>query len=101
MSEGLTRIDYQVYEALCQAASDGAPCPMNLDLEEMFGYSSASQGARLIRRLEERNMIRVERYQRFRRVQIVETGKWTAFADGQRSYGAHVPRGARQAGVGV
>lgn len=84
-----------VYEALVEAAGSNLPCPLNLDLEMMTGFNSNSMGPVLVRRLEEKGLIIVKRFQRFREVQIVATGQWTARSASQRTAKAHVPRGTR------
>jgi hypothetical protein len=91
----LTLPEQQVYDALCEAAANGEPCPLNLDLEMITGFSSGSMGPVLVARLEAKGLIRVRRYQRFREVQIVATGQWTARSPSQHVERAHVPRGAR------
>ncbi|MAO03586.1 MAG: hypothetical protein CL804_03525 [Citromicrobium sp.] len=93
----LTYAERMTYQAICAAADAGLPCPLNLDIEDLTGFSSASMGSSLVRRLEQKGLIRVERYQRFRRVQVCATGKWTARPEGQRSRRKHVPRGAGSA----
>ena len=84
-----------VYEALCEAAANGDVCPNYLDLNEIGGFDSSSWSPTVVKRLERRGLIVVERYQRFRRVQIVATGQWTARSPSQRVEHPHVPRGAR------
>lgn len=93
----LSWAERETYQAICAAADQGLPCPLNLDIEDLTGFSSSSMGACLIARLEQKGLIRVERYQRFRRVQVCATGKWTARPEGQRSKRKHVPRGAGSA----
>lgn len=82
-----------IYDALCRAAEAGEPCPLNLDLEMMIGCSSSSGAPTVVKRLEERGLIKVIRFQRFRRVQICATGKWTMKAPNQQTTSIHVPRG--------
>lgn len=84
-----------VYAELCRAAEEGEPCPNNIDLEILAGYDSCSMGALTISRLEQRGLIRVVRYQRYREVMIVETGKWTAKHPAMKTFKPHVPRGTR------
>lgn len=80
---------------LSAAAEANEPCPVNIDIEVELGYESCSMGALTISRLERRGLIVVKRYQRFREVQIVETGKWTARHPSMHTDRPHVPRGAR------
>lgn len=82
-----------VYDELCRAAEAGEPCPLNLDLEMMIGCSSSSGAPTAVKRLEERGLIRVIRFQQFRRVQICATGQWTMKAPNQQTTSHHVPRG--------
>ena len=97
MTRELTHAERQVLNAIQTAAEKGEQCPLNLDLEMLTGYNSASMGPKLVARLEEKGFIIVERYQRFRRVMICETGKWTAVSPSQRSLRKHVARGAGSA----
>jgi DNA-binding MarR family transcriptional regulator len=66
-----------VLRALIRAANAGQPCPKADDLQELLGCYSNSTPTEVIRRLEKRGLIKVERYQRGRRVTIVSTGKMT------------------------
>lgn len=79
------------------AAEHGRPCPVNIDLEVAAGFNSSSMGAKLVRKLEHRGLIRVSRYQRFRLVEIVATGKTTARHPSMRGDMPLVRRGARAA----
>lgn len=82
-----------VYAALCQAADASEPCPLNLDLEMLLGCGSGSTAPTAVKRLEQYGFIRVIRFQRFRRVQICATGKWTCQPPSQKTTSQHVPRG--------
>jgi len=82
-----------IYDALCEAAEAKRPCPLNLDLEMMIGCESASTAPSIVRRLEQRGLIEVIRFQRFRTVKIVATGEWTRKAANQQTTSPHVPRG--------
>jgi len=90
----LTAWEIIAYDELYNAAERGEPCPLNLDIEMLFGCSSGSTVPKYIRRLEERGLIIVKRYQRFREVQIVATGKWTKRSEAMHVVRPHVPRGA-------
>ena len=68
----------EILKALTRAADAGAPCPMNAVLDARIGASSASTSATIVKRLEGWGLIRVERWQRERRVTIVATGRATA-----------------------
>jgi len=94
MTAVLNEAELRVYELLVEASESGLPCPQNIDLEILAGFDSTSMGPKLIRKLEAKGLIRVVRYQRFREVQIVETGKWTARPASMHVDRPHVPRGA-------
>lgn len=83
-----------IYDALANAAEHHEPCPINLDMEMMIGCNSGSTVPKYVRRLEEKGLIVVRRYQRFREVQIVATGKWTKRSEAMHVERPHVPRGA-------
>lgn len=69
--------DALLLSTLTDAADRGVPCPTNEDLADMLGFGlSAPPG--IMRRLEMRGLIRVEKYQRERRVTIMSTGNKTA-----------------------
>lgn len=97
MGVALTYAERVALEAITQAAEENHVCPTNLDLEEITGYNSASMGPKLVRLLEEKGFIQVQRFQRFRRVKVVETGKWTAQDPLQKTRRKHVPRGCGSA----
>lgn len=92
--DSLSRFDRAIYFELCRAAEAGEVCPNYLDLNEVAGYESASASPYAVARLEAKGLIIVKRYQRFREVQIVETGKWTAKHPSMHTDRPHVPRGA-------
>jgi hypothetical protein len=81
------------YDALAAAADADRPCPLNLDIEMLVGCRSGSVVPGLVARLERKGLIKVVRYQRFRRVMIVATKKWTRQQPGQHRFEPHVPRG--------
>lgn len=93
---GLNEQERVIYEAIFAAAENDLVCPNYLDLNEVAGYESASSSPSVVKRLEIKGLIRVVRYQRFRRVQIVATGKWTARHPSMHVERLHVPRGARR-----
>lgn len=86
-----------IYQMIYEAAEDGLPCPINLDLEDAAGFNSASMGCKTMQRLQTKGLIKVIiTGQRFRVVQVVANGKWTANPPGQKTFGKHIPRGARR-----
>lgn len=91
--DSLSRYDRAIYAELYRAAEAGEVCPNYLDLNEVAGYESASSSPHAVARLERLGLIRVVRFQRFREVQIVETGKWTARHPSMHVDRPHVPRG--------
>lgn len=92
---GLTDDEVIIYAALFDAAERGLPCPVSDDLNDLTDRSSTSASSTIMRRLAERKglIVRDISNQRFRRVQIVATGKWTAPSEDMRSIGNHMPRG--------
>lgn len=82
-----------VCDAIWQVAEAGQPYPLNLDFEMLIGCSSSSYAPRLVKQLEKRGLIKVVRFQRFRRLQIVATGEWTRKASNQKTTAMHVPKG--------
>lgn len=92
---GLTWTERTTYRALAEAAEAGLPCPSNIDIEMLCGYNSCSMGPVMVKRLERKGFIRVERYQRFRIVEIVATGARTARAANMRADTPHIPKGTQ------
>ena len=68
-----------------------------VDIEVAAGFNSSSMGPKLVRKLESRGLIRVSRFQRFRLVEIVATGKQTARHPSMHADRPLVRRGARSA----
>lgn len=93
----LSPSEAKAYALIYDAAERFIPCPQNLDLEIAAGFNSTSMGPKLVNRLEHKGLIVVKRYQKFREVQIVATGKWTAPSESMHVIRPHVPRGARRA----
>lgn len=91
--------EQMIYDELCRAAEAGLACPDYLDLNEIAGLESSSSSPTLVRRLEDKGLIKVTRFQRFRIVEITATGKQTARHPSMKTFKPHVPRGTRsQAG---
>lgn len=91
--EPLTPVEQMVYEILMEAAENNSVCPDYLDLNEVCGFESSSASPGVVKRIEKKGWIKVERYQRFRQVMIVETEKWTARSPSQHTTNPHVRRG--------
>ena len=79
---GLFYRDDVVYAAYLAAAERGLPAPTCDQLCDLLdngdGGPVVATTVNITRRLEQRGLIRVVRYQRYREVQIVATGQWTA-----------------------
>ena len=65
-------------DCIIAAAEAGRVAPTGDELQECCGCDSISTTVNLVQRLERKGLIRVERYQRTRRITIVSTGKATA-----------------------
>jgi predicted MarR family transcription regulator len=94
----MTKAERAAYDMLCQAAENNEPCPLNMDIEFALGFNSTSMGPKMIRKLEEKGLIVVQRFQKYRTVEIVATGKQTALSPSMHVVRPHVPRGARTSG---
>ena len=94
----LSPAEQVIYQMVYEAAELCQPCPLNMDLEDAAGFNSTSMGTTIMQRLEKKGLIRVVTTgQRYRRVQVIATGKWTGNDPRQKTVGVHVPRGARRA----
>ncbi len=81
-----------IYRKLCDAAEAGLPCPSNRELAGERGSSPAS-GLSMILAIEAKGYIVIHRHGHTRRrVEILESGKFTAWAN--RSYTTNVVRPA-------
>jgi hypothetical protein len=83
----LSPAEQVIYQMIYEAAEIGDVCPINIDLEMAAGFNSCSMGSAVVKRLESKGLIKVDRFQKFREVEIVATGKRTA-----RSVSMHVTR---------
>lgn len=88
----LTYTERLTFEAICAAAEAGRPCPSNNEILEMTGYNAVAMAPLMVAKLEERGLIRVDRRQRCRIVEIVATGKRTAVPTGHHNENPHVPK---------
>ena len=93
LNPSLSSSERIAYDLICAAAEAGEPCPNNIDIEVTIGAESTSMGPWIVRRLELKGLIFVKRYQRFREVKIMATGKWTARPKSMAAIKPHVPRG--------
>lgn len=92
---GLTWTERTTFRAIREAAQAGLPCPTNIEIEVLCGYNSCSMGPMMLRKLETKGFIKVERYQRYRIVEITATGERTGRSAMMRDQTPHVPKGAR------
>lgn len=63
---------------LTAAAKSGEPCPSNEALAAVFGFASVSGPVKILSKLERKKLIRVERFNSARVVEILATGARTA-----------------------
>ena len=94
MVNQLTKFEWVVLQMIERAADRGQPAPSNLDIEMEIGCNSSSIAPAIVKRLEEKGIIAVKRYQRAREITIIATGKQTARHPQRRTNRPHVPRGA-------
>lgn len=94
----LTAKEQIAYQAIHYAAANDQPCPVNIELEFLMDCDSTSMGPWIIARLEQKGVIIVRRFQRFREVYVVELNKWTARHPSMHQDKPHVPRGLRSRG---
>lgn len=95
ITQDLSRSERIAYRMIHEAAEQGRPCPTNLDIEMEIGCASTSSAPNAVRRLEDRGLIEVIRFQRFRDVRIFATGKTTAPHPDRHTTRKHVPRGMK------
>lgn len=69
--------DAAVLAAITRAAENGQPCPTNDVLAGLISADSAATSVKVMRRLEKRGLIVVERFGMSRIVTVVESGKRT------------------------
>lgn len=89
----LSPAEQVVYQMIYEAAENGQPCPVNIDFEIAAGFESSSMGSVTVARLEAKGLIKVERFQKFREVEVIATGKRTARASNMHVVRPHVARG--------
>lgn len=68
------RLTERLFEMLTVAARLGAPCPTNSEIADRLGLTKPEIAVDLMKLLEQRGRITVERFQRSRVVTIVESG---------------------------
>lgn len=90
----LTPQERTIYQALVDAAENSLVCPNYLDLNELVGYESSSSSPAVVGRLEDKGLIvRTIDNNRFRRIKIVATGKWTKPSPDMRTSSPFVVKG--------
>lgn len=93
-SEYLTAWERTILDAIVDAAEHGRPAPKAIELQDLCGCLSISITVHIVRRLERKGLIRVERYQRSRRITIVSTGRTTAAVSNRTPHWRSKPRPA-------
>lgn len=90
----MTKAETVVLAMIEEAAENQWPCPVNIDLEVAAGFSSCSMGSKIVRLLERKGLVIVERSQKARRVQVIASGKWTAWPSWHKAGVVRMDRGA-------
>jgi DNA-binding MarR family transcriptional regulator len=91
-AEGLTAMEREALALIAEATEAGRQAPTADDIQERTGCNSISTTVNLVRRLELRGLIEVERFQRTRRITLVSTGKRTAAVSNQTPHWRNTPR---------
>ena len=73
-TERLPEMERVVLALIAEAAEAGHQAPTADDIQERTGCNSISTTVNLVRRLEVRGLIEVERFQRTRRITVVSSG---------------------------
>ena len=95
-TEGLPEMERATLALIAEATEAGRQAPTADDIQERTGCNSISTTVNLVRRLELRGLIEVERFQRTRRITLVSTGKRTAAVSNETP---HWRKGARPRSV--
>ena len=74
----LTEWERKTLALIAEAAQSGRRAPTADDIQEHTGCNSISTTVHIVQSLEKRGLISVERFQRSRRITILETGMRTA-----------------------
>ena len=91
-TQGLTEMERETLELIAEATEAGRQAPTADDIQERTGCNSISTTVNLVRRLELRGLIEVERFQRTRRITLVSTGKRTAAVVNETPHWRSTPR---------
>lgn len=78
LSDFMHERDREGLVILMRAANQGLPCPSNEHFCAALGFKSSSAVVYMMDRLQRRGLIKVQRFQRSRVVEIVLSGKKTA-----------------------
>ena len=89
---GLPEMERVALALIAEAAEAGRQAPTADDIQERTGCNSISTTVNLVRRLELRGLIEVERFQRTRRITVVSTGKRTAAVSNETPHWRKGPR---------
>jgi len=81
--EELPEMERETLALITEATEAGRSAPTADDIQERTGCNSISTTVHLVRRLERRGLILVERFQRTRRITVLSTGKRTAAVSNQ------------------
>ena len=92
MTEDLPEMERETLALIAEATEAGRPAPTADDIQERTGCNSISTTVHLVQRLERRGLILVERFQRTRRITVLETGKRTAAVGNQTPHWRSGPR---------
>jgi DNA-binding MarR family transcriptional regulator len=91
-TKGLTEMERETLALIAEATEAGRQAPTADDIQERIGCNSISTTVNLVRRLELRGLILVERFQRTRRITLVSTGKRTAAVSNETPHWRSAPR---------
>jgi len=91
-TKGLSDMERETLAMIAEAAEAGRQAPTADDIQERIGCNSISTTVNLVRRLELRGLIEVERFQRTRRITVLSTGKRTAAVSNQTPHWRSGPR---------
>jgi len=91
-TKGLPEMERVALALIAEAAEAGRQAPTADDIQERTGCNSISTTVNLVRRLELRGLIEVERFQRTRRITVVSTGKRTAAVSNETPHWRKGPR---------
>lgn len=98
-ARNLSEMERETLALIAEATEAGRPAPTADDIQERTGCNSISTTVNMVRRLELRGLILVERFQRTRRITLVSTGKRTAAVSNETPHWRNTPRKRRAPSV--